>query len=369
MRIIVLSSFVLPSYSTMTLYFRNLLVASILLFSGSVLCLAGDKWTDSSGTRTVEADFVKLEGIQLTLKSSDGKEIVIPLYKLDSNSRLLARKLAKSHRTPATTDSKTTEPESVATQSAATPESSAPMSSRYSSDQLRAMDQLKANSPHAAFAQFTDGTNETLLAGTVSEGRSVPWTKPDDIRLDDTFLSKENSFVEGSFMFADGSIHYIHIEDDLDPVKFRALFTINGGEPHTFANLYPQGKKFASPRFEIRQSQARMKVSNSLKDIALALLNYHVAYKHLPPAIVYGPDGKPWHSWRVLILPFLGGDEAKLYLDYDQGVPWDDPKNASILKRMPQVYRHPLSKDAEETRTRYLVISGPGTGFPVNATK
>jgi hypothetical protein len=141
------------------------------------------------------------------------------------------------------------------------------------------------------------------------------------------------------------------------------------GEPHTFANLYPQGKKFTSPRFEIRQSQARMKISNSLKDIAVALLNYHVAYKHLPPAIVYGPDGKPWHSWRVLILPFLGGDEAKLYLDYDQGVPWDDPKNASILKRMPQVYRHPLSKDTEETRTRYLVISGPGTGFPVNATK
>jgi hypothetical protein len=96
-------------------YFRNLFVASILLFNGSFHCLAGDKWTDSSGTKTVEADFVKLEGIQLTLKSSDGKEIVIPLYKLDSNSRLLARRLVKLPRTPATTDSKATEPESVAT--------------------------------------------------------------------------------------------------------------------------------------------------------------------------------------------------------------------------------------------------------------
>jgi formylglycine-generating enzyme required for sulfatase activity len=101
----------------MTRYFRNLLVASILLFNGSVHCLAGDKWIDSSGTKTVEADFVKLDGIQLTLKNSDGKEIVIPLYKLDSNSRLLARRLAKLPRTPATTDSTVTDTESVATTS------------------------------------------------------------------------------------------------------------------------------------------------------------------------------------------------------------------------------------------------------------
>jgi hypothetical protein len=253
--------------------------------------------------------------------------------------------------------------------SVVTPDSSAPTSS---DGNVNSLAQPAANSPHAAFAQFTDGTSETLLAGTVSESRSVPWTKPDDIQLDDTFLSGENTFVEGYFMFADGSVRYIHIEDDLDPAKFRALFTINGSEPHTSKNLYPQGYKFTFPSFEtpqeqVRHTQARTEIMKALKDIALAFHNYHDTYKHLPPATVYGPDGKPWHSWRVLILPFLG--HGDLYQEYDQSVPWDDPKNASILKKMPQVYRDPLSGDAEETRTRYLVISGPKTAFPNNANK
>lgn len=98
-------------------YIRNLFVTSALLFHGSVIGLAGDKWTDSSGTKTIEADFVKLDGIQLTIKKSDGKEIVIPLYKLDNTSRLLARKLAKTPRSAATTGTTTSESESVATTS------------------------------------------------------------------------------------------------------------------------------------------------------------------------------------------------------------------------------------------------------------
>jgi hypothetical protein len=229
---------------------------------------------------------------------------------------------------------------------------------------------LAADSPHAAFSQFTDGTSETILAGTVSESRSVPWTKPDDIRLDDSFLSEENTFIEGCFAFADGSIKYIHIEEDMDPAKFRALFTINGGEPHTSRNLYPQGYKFTFPTFEtpedqLRNMQARTQVNNALKEIALAFHNYHATYKSLPPATVYGPDGKPWHSWRVLILPFLG--HRDLYEEYDHSVPWDDPKNASVLEKMPQVYRDPLSDDAADTRTRYLAIAGAGTAFPADA--
>lgn len=73
----------------MTRHIRILFVVSFLLFNGSFLCLAGDKWTDSSGTKTIEADFVKLDGIELTLKNSDGKEIVVPLQKLDTESRAL----------------------------------------------------------------------------------------------------------------------------------------------------------------------------------------------------------------------------------------------------------------------------------------
>ena len=53
-------------------------------------------WTDSSGEKTLSAEFVKLEGVSLTLRKADGKEIALPLYKLDDKSRLKARAMAKN---------------------------------------------------------------------------------------------------------------------------------------------------------------------------------------------------------------------------------------------------------------------------------
>lgn len=52
-------------------------------------------WTDSTGKRTIEAEFVKLDGIQLLLRKTDGNEVTLPLYKLDDKSRLRARSIAK----------------------------------------------------------------------------------------------------------------------------------------------------------------------------------------------------------------------------------------------------------------------------------
>ena len=58
--------------------------------------VAQETWTDVSGEKTLTAEFVKLEGVQLTLKKADGKEIVLPLSKLDDKSRLKARAIAKN---------------------------------------------------------------------------------------------------------------------------------------------------------------------------------------------------------------------------------------------------------------------------------
>ena len=57
---------------------------------------ATESWTDNTGEKTLTAEFVKLEGVQLTLRKTDGKEIVIPLNKLDDKSRLKARAMAKN---------------------------------------------------------------------------------------------------------------------------------------------------------------------------------------------------------------------------------------------------------------------------------
>src|SRR5579864_1381633 len=49
----------------------------------------------------------------------------------------------------------------------------------------------------------------------------------------------------------------------------------------------------------------RAQCTNNLKQIALALSNYEQANSALPPAFTVDAEGKPLHSWRTLILPYL----------------------------------------------------------------
>ena len=107
----------------------------------------------------------------------------------------------------------------------------------------------------------------------------------------------------------------------------------------------------------------RFQSGNNLRQIGLALHNYHEAHDHLPPAIVRGPDGKPRHSWRVLILPYLEGGKA-LYDAYDFSQPWDSAQNLKILDKMPSVYRDPIYPGEKGHFTNYAVIVGEETPFP-----
>jgi hypothetical protein len=98
-----------------------------------------------------------------------------------------------------------------------------------------------------------------------------------------------------------------------------------------------------------------------IKQIGLALLNYHDAYGSFPPAYVAGANGRPMHSWRVLILPFL--EQSALYNSYSMAEPWDGPNNRKLLDQRPSVYACP-SRVGGPTLTSYAAIVGPKTAFP-----
>ena len=85
--------------------FRLLLISILSLAPAAVaICQerpeASDNWTDSSGSKTIKADFVKLDGVNLTVRMSDGTEKVVPLSKLDDKSRIKAREMAKNGAKP-----------------------------------------------------------------------------------------------------------------------------------------------------------------------------------------------------------------------------------------------------------------------------
>ncbi|HZU36140.1 MAG TPA: DUF1559 domain-containing protein, partial [Gemmataceae bacterium] len=59
-----------------------------------------------------------------------------------------------------------------------------------------------------------------------------------------------------------------------------------------------------------RQAAARAHCSNNLKQIALALHQYHDIYAAFPPGVSYrdGTDPDPWMGWETRILPYLEHD-------------------------------------------------------------
>lgn len=114
-----------------------------------------------------------------------------------------------------------------------------------------------------------------------------------------------------------------------------------------------------------REAARRAQCSNNLKQIALAFHNYHDTYKTFPPAYIPDKDGKPMHSWRVLILPFI--EQQALYQRYNFNEPWDSPGNLAITNVAIPAYCCPSCPQSAATpgatETNYMVITGPGTVF------
>lgn len=98
---------------------------------------------------------------------------------------------------------------------------------------------------------------------------------------------------------------------------------------------------------------------NNLKQIALALLNYHDVYGCFPPAHLADEQGGPMHSWRVLILPYLA--EETCYEQYRFDEPWNGPNNSQLVGEMPSVFRCPAEPNRESVNTSYVLVAGEGT--------
>ncbi|MBA4067833.1 MAG: hypothetical protein C0501_29865 [Isosphaera sp.] len=92
----------------------------------------------------------------------------------------------------------------------------------------------------------------------------------------------------------------------------------------------------------------------------MAVANYLDTNGRFPPAFVRGPDGRPWHSWRVLILPFI--EERDLHRDYRFDEPWDGPANRLLAGRMPRLLAFHGSEPG--TTTNYLAVVGSDTMWP-----
>jgi hypothetical protein len=100
--------------------------------------------------------------------------------------------------------------------------------------------------------------------------------------------------------------------------------------------------------------------------IALAMLLYEREHGTLPPAWTEDEAGNRLHSWRVLLLPYLGEEELyeKILLDE----PWDSEHNRRFHATTVSFYRYPGEK-ADAHATRCAVLVGDETAFEGAAGK
>lgn len=101
----------------------------------------------------------------------------------------------------------------------------------------------------------------------------------------------------------------------------------------------------------------RAQSTNNLKELMLAMHNYHDTKKQFPAHATYSADGEPLLSWRVHLLPFLGKSEQELYEEFHLDEAWDSPHNVKLVERMPDVFENPASLMAAGA-TNYLAVVG-----------
>jgi prepilin-type processing-associated H-X9-DG protein len=113
----------------------------------------------------------------------------------------------------------------------------------------------------------------------------------------------------------------------------------------------------------VRGAAGQAQSSNNLKQMVLAMHNYHDTYGAFPPAAIAGKDDKPLLSWRVAILPFV--EQDNLYKQFRLDEPWDSAHNKKLLEQMPKIYMTPeqAQKDEKVTTTHYRVFHGKMAAF------
>jgi hypothetical protein len=91
---------------------------------------------------------------------------------------------------------------------------------------------------------------------------------------------------------------------------------------------------------------------------------YEDQHGRLPPAVVYGADGKPLLSWRVLLLPYI--EQQALYQQFRLDEPWDSPHNIQLLPMMPATYGIQPPSAARRAPAHHTILHvfvGPGAAF------
>ncbi|HQR07185.1 MAG TPA: DUF1559 domain-containing protein [Gemmatales bacterium] len=103
---------------------------------------------------------------------------------------------------------------------------------------------------------------------------------------------------------------------------------------------------------KVRSAASFMTSANNMRQCIIAMHNYHSDNGKMPEVMTM-KEGKPMHSWRVLMLPYL--EQDNLYKQVKMDEPWDSETNKKLFEsvEMPKIFAHPGKKDGNTKMTYY----------------
>jgi len=99
-----------------------------------------------------------------------------------------------------------------------------------------------------------------------------------------------------------------------------------------------------------REAARRSQCTNNLKQICLAVHNYHDTYKSFPTGHIMNPGpGRGW-AWSAMILPFV--EQKPLHDQFDFEVNPTDAPNDALMSTVLESFRCPSAASTPETKNR-----------------
>ena len=202
-------------------------------------------------------------------------------------------------------------------------------------DQTAALQPAKEPGSQLGFrlGAFIDGTMNTVLF--VERKESVCWMDPEaDLTFDEFLADVADAPDAVPAVFLDGRAALL--PNASEPSVLKAYVTRAGGE---IVPVAPSADA-QDPQLAVQRKRSE----NNLKQLVLATHNFLDSNGGAFPArCTVDANGKPLHSWRVLLLPFI--DEGELYKQIRLDEPWDSEHNRQFHSKAPEIFRRPGSSD------------------------
>jgi len=95
-----------------------------------------------------------------------------------------------------------------------------------------------------------------------------------------------------------------------------------------------------------REAARRVQSKNNLKQIGLALQNYHDTFATFPPGAIADKAGREYHGWQTMLLPYV--EAVTVYNRVDFNVPWNDAKNREPMQTQIASYLAPGVNETQD---------------------